>query len=445
MNWSRYFLVALALLVSGPHIIRAQLPAARNRGLNPPALIGSVESAGGRFYASLANTDATREFRGTARISIGSSDQQSETAKIEFTLAPQESRLFPLDSRGVSGNRYTLAVYDQAGSLIILKNAPVKSVTDISLIAPPPTPAAPTPAAAELSGAKGVTVKARLVAGRSSKPQSGEIKAPAAEQPSQAQIAEIEAQVAEQLSQPTVATLKVLSGKLSRRRQGAEIKAPAAERPSQPQGGEIEAPVSDETGPAALSFEITAPSPIINATLSVSAKGFAERQAVTVRSSASVEFKLPDDFNEPKINYTLTDATGRALTTGELKLEELRMEDSVSVTDVNLNRLSYTPGESAHITMTLEGRSPHGYRLEVTAKNEDEAILLRDSRTGVYHQGRSIQEFRIEIPSEAKGAITLEFKVFGNLTKKLFASGAREIPVIEAQDKEISIDNRSLL
>jgi hypothetical protein len=205
------------------------------------------------------------------------------------------------------------------------------------------------------------------------------------------------------------------------------VKPAAVEQPKLPQGAEVETPVSDDPGSIVLVFDIVAPTPIINASLNVRANDFKERQTITVQGSAAAEFKLPDDFNEPKIAYTFTDASGKTLIAGELDFEALRMEDSVRISEVKLDQDSYAPGQSAQIVMTLEGNSPYGYFLEVTVRDQNGAILLDDSRRGVYNKGKSIQEFRVEIPAEAKGVVVVEFKAFGNLTRKLFDSGSRDL------------------
>jgi hypothetical protein len=84
--------------------------------------------------------------------------------------------------------------------------------------------------------------------------------------------------------------------------------------------------------------------------------------------------------------------------------------------------------------MTLEGRSPTGYLLEVTAKDENGTLLLNESRKGIFSKGKSFQEFQVEIPAEAHGAIGVEFKASGNLTKKLFDSGTRDLIINDTQD-----------
>jgi hypothetical protein len=412
---------------------------------------GSVESVGGRLRVSLTNTGGAQEFRGAAQVSIDVPGRQSEVARFEFTLAPQESRLFPLDSQGAAGDHYTLSIHERAGTLILLKNAPINRGGEAEpAVAPPPapTPSAPaSPPSAAQTSATGLTVKARLAAGRSRPSTGAEIKPPA-ERASQPQGREInivvtapaaatEATAPEQPSGPQVAAInKKRSAKFARRGKSEEIKPLVAQQPASTPAGEVEEPISDEPTSIALVFDITAPSPIINGSLSVSANGFNSRQAINIQGAGHAQFELPDDFNGSKINYTLTDASGKTLIAGEFDFEALRMEDSVRVSEVKFDRESYSPGQSARIVMTLEGRSPYGYLLEVTAKDENGSTLINESRKGIYSKGKSIQEFHVEIPTEANGAIGVEFKAYGVLIKKLFDSGTRDIIVGDNQDNK---------
>lgn len=443
MNRFLYLLMALA---AGALAVCAQTAADHKR----PVVDGSVESAGGRLRISLTNTDSAREFRGEAQVSIDAANRQSEVTRFEFTLAPQESRLFPLDSQGAAGDHYTLSIHERAGTLILLKNAPINrgAEAEPAVVSPPaPTPTAPAPPASTAqTSATGLTVKARLAAGRPDQAQRAEIKAPA-DRPSQphgretnivvvpaAPTVATEATAPEQPNEQRAAVIKKPSAKIARRGRSAEITPLTVERPASPPAGEVEAPISDEPTSMVLVLDVTAPSPIINANLSVSAKGFNGRQTITIQGMGSAEFKLPDEFDGPKINYTLTDASGKTLIAGEFDFEALRMEDSVRVSEVKFDRESYGPGQSARIVMTLEGRSTYGYLLEVTAKDENGSILLNESRKGIYSKGKSIQEFQIEIPAEARGAIGMEFKASGNLTKKLFDTGTRDIIINDTQD-----------
>jgi len=447
MNRFLYLLMALAV---GALAVYAQTAGDHKR----PVVDGIVESVGGRLRVSLTNSDADREFRGAAQVSIDAPGRQSEVSRFEFTLAPQESRLFPLDSQGASGDHYTISIHERAGTLILLKNAPIKrgAEAEPAVVNPPapnplaPTPPAPTPPASPAqTNATGLTVKARLAAARprplpgaerASQPQGRDaniVVVPGAptlsteEQPSGLQLAAIN---------------KKRSAKFARRGKSDEIKPLAAQPPDSTQAGEVEAQISDEPPLMALVFDITSPSPIINASLSVRMKGFNARQAITIKGAGSAEFDLPDDLEDPKINYTLTDAFGKTLIAGEFDFEALRMEDSVRVSEVKFDRESYTPGQSARVVMTLEGRSQHGYLLEVTAKDENASILLNETRKGIYSNGKSIQEYQFVIPSETTGAIAFEFKAFGSLTKKLFETGTRDLIISDNQDDKVDNSSR---
>ena len=291
--------------------------------------------------------------------------------------------------------------------------------------------------------ATGLTVKARLAAAR---PRPS----PGAERASQPQGREANIVVVpaaptvttdvtapEQPSGPEVAAInKKRSAKSARRGKSEEIKPLAAQQPTSTPADKVEEPISDEPTSIALVFDITAPAPIINASLSVSTIGFNRQQAVNIQGAGRAQFELPDDFSGQKINYTLTDASGKTLIAGEFDFESLRNEDSVRVSEVKFDRESYTPGQSARIVMTLEGRSPYGYLLEVTAKDENGSFLINESRKGNYSNGKSIQEFQFEIPAEAHGGIAVEFKAFGSLTKKLFETGTRDLIISDNQDNK---------
>src|SRR5262245_36084167 len=160
------FLYLLIALVAAALTVGAQTAADHKQ----PAVDGVVESVGGQLRVGLTNTDSAREFRGTAQVSIDAPGRLSEVARFEFTLAPQESRLFPLDSQGTAGDHYTLSIHERAGTLVLLKNAPINRgaeaawtvVTPQAFTLPAPAP----PASTAQAVAKGLTVKARLAAGR---------------------------------------------------------------------------------------------------------------------------------------------------------------------------------------------------------------------------------------------------------------------------------------
>jgi len=100
---------------------------------------------------------------------------------------------------------------------------------------------------------------------------------------------------------------------------------------------------------------------------------------------------------------------------------------------LTFDRPAYTRGESARVVIELQGDAPRGYRMNLTVKDGGGNLLVKDERRGSSNQGKSRQEFSIEIPRSAPGPIIVEYQVFGGQTGALFDSGSREI-VIEAQN-----------
>jgi hypothetical protein len=184
-----------------------------------------------------------------------------------------------------------------------------------------------------------------------------------------------------------------------------------------------------DNDPFVLAFEVASPKPLLNATFSISAKGLQERKPINVQGRVNIEFKLPDEFDDRKVNYTLTDATGRVVARGEADLDQLLTDDFISVNEVKLDRPAYALGESAHVILMLQGGSKHGYRLEVTARDGRGNTFFRDSRKGVSEGGKSLQEFAVTLPRETAGPIVFEYKVYDAETGTLFDSGEREIAI----------------
>jgi hypothetical protein len=369
MNRFQQVLAVLILMVASAPI-SAQQASSQNQSANPGGLVGGVESVGGRLQLNLTNTDPAREFRGTVHVSLGSPAQQAEAARLTLVLAPQETRLIPIGVSAASGGQCTLNIYNQAGALVYFKTAPIQLVaeTDLAAANSASVKAAASAAAPNTSNAEGIQVRARLLGG------------------------------------------------------------PAAA----PFGGEAEFPAESEENQLLLIFDLTAPAPLIEANLVLRAKGFQHSKAVTIKGQASAEFRLPAEFNEQKLAYTLTDKMGRVLRRGEADLERLAQEDYVSVRELKLDRAVYAPGEMARVEVVLQGDSSRGYRLEVTANDGSGAVLLQDQRKGVNVSGKSSQEFALELPPEVKAPIFFKFKVYGGQTGRLFDSGQREIRLAQA-------------
>jgi hypothetical protein len=201
---------------------------------------------------------------------------------------------------------------------------------------------------------------------------------------------------------------------------------------------DAELPTPDQVEPFLLTFEFGSDTPVKDASFTLSAKGFQRRQPITIEGSAALEFKLPETLSERKLSYTLTSATGQALAGGEVDLDQLTASDAASVGALTFDRPAYTPGESARVVIELQGDATGGYRMNLTVKDGGGNLLVKDERRGSNDQGKSKQEFSIEIPREAHGPIIVEYQVFGGQTGALFDSGSREIVLSEAQNDKSS-------
>jgi hypothetical protein len=197
---------------------------------------------------------------------------------------------------------------------------------------------------------------------------------------------------------------------------------------------DAELPTTDQAEPFLLTIEIESDTPVKNAAFTISAKDFQRRQTITIEGRAALEFKLPDTLSKRKLNYTLTSATGQTLASGEVDLDQLTASDAVSVGALTFDRPAYTRGESARVVFELQGDAPHGYRMNLTVKDGGGNLLVKDERRGSSKQGKSRQEFSIEIPRSAPGPIIFEYQVFGGQTGALFDSGTREIVLNETQN-----------
>ena len=165
----------------------------------------------------------------------------------------------------------------------------------------------------------------------------------------------------------------------------------------------------------------------INSTSRHNAKGFQQRQSVNVQGRLNVEFKLPDELEERKISYLLTNAAGQVMARGETDLDQLLTDDYISVSEVKLDRPAYALGETARVTVSLQGGAQRSFRLEVTVKDGRGNIFFRDSRKGANEGGKSNQDFAVNLPRETPGPLIFEFKLYEAETGTLFDSGEREI------------------
>src|SRR5262249_7073241 len=91
------------------------------------------------------------------------------------------------------------------------------------------------------------------------------------------------------------------------------------------------------------------------------------------------------------------------------------------------------PGESARITLLLEGKSRHGFRLEVSAKDGQSQPIFREQKVVGADEKADSLEFAVSIPAGASAPVIFEVKIFDSETGLLFDSGERQIPMINAK------------
>ncbi len=367
----RNLILLLSVLTAGPQSVFAK--PLRTFAYQSSLLVGSVENNDGRLRLVLTN-NSPQQFRGTCRLSLGSDSDQKEIGQVMLILPPQETVLLQLNNATPSGQQYTLAIYDQKGVRRFFKIAPIRQVSD-------PTPAqsiAVTPVP-QIKPAHAKSTTPLLPVNNSS--------------------------VAASETEDII-------------RAASQVQVQARLLASE-----------ESAAFFVLSLEFRTQRPIKEAKIAIVAGKIKQNKPVSIYSQAQVEFKLPEQLETEQISYTLTGKDGRVLAKGELDLQQLMTDGVVIANDIRTDRSSYEPGENARITLLLEGKSQHGFRLEVSAKDGQSQTIFRDQKTIGADDKVDSQEFTISIPANASAPIFFEFKIFDSETGLLFDSGEREIPM----------------
>ena len=373
------FLLLLTALAAGTQPASAKHPTQNNSDAivkARPSLSGGIENNRGQIRLNLTNNSA-REFRGAGVIGIGSNTEQNEIGQLALTLPPQETLVLQLSGVAPSGNQFSLKVFDQNGALVYYTIAPIKNVSDS------------TPAILVTLSPVSKRGSATVPSGKPSSPLPDDTL-PANNPNGAMAMAEV--------------TIKgrLLAGQ-------------------------------SENDPFVVAFEMTAVRPVSDATLSLTLGKHKDSKPVSIKRDLTVEFKLPDQLDGERISYELTAKNGRVIAKGELGLDQLMAEDSVTVTDIRTDKSSYDLGESVQVTALLEGKSPHGYRLEVLAKDGQGVVFFQDQYQTNADNQTNTQGFTLTLPREMTSPVVLEFKLFDAETGLLFDSGEREIPVNNAK------------
>lgn len=181
----------------------------------------------------------------------------------------------------------------------------------------------------------------------------------------------------------------------------------------------------------AIFFELRARKPLLRAKMTIRAGKFSESKPVSIDPASTLQFQLPGGEAFEKVDYSLTDAGGREIVSGSIALDQLMDDDAVTVLDVRTHQPSYTIGETARLTVMLEGRSSSGYRLEVVMRDYNGLKMFVDQRSGDGQTALTPQEFVFILPTEAQRPLIFEYKVFNPESGLLFDSGEFEIPVVD--------------
>jgi len=370
-------LVGAALVAGTPSVLSHSRSAGRAAIQNQAqtqraSLNGWLENNDGRLRLVVSNNSPS-EFHGTARISLGGSEEQKEIGMVSLKLPGQEISLLQITGASPSGDHYALAIYDQHGVRLFFRIAPLRSASD-------PTPAIPI-----------VITPVQQPAAKSAANTSTGNNAPI---PATARAVEF----------AKVAT-------------GIQVKARVLA------GNE-----SSES--FILSFELRAQRPIAYATLSIAAAKLKEQKPVSINLHSQVDFKLPDSLESNTVNYTITSKEGILLAKGELDLNVLMAEDSVTVNDIRLDRQSYQAGDTVRLTVVTEGKAQAGYKLEVSVRDAQSQIIFSDQKVIGADETANSFEFLITLPNKISAPAIFEFRILDAETGLMFDSGEREISIV---------------
>jgi hypothetical protein len=336
------------------------------------SLTANLESSGTQYLLTLDN-NSEREFRGSARLSLGKDGHHTEAGQVALVLPPNDTKALLLKAIQASGDQYLLQIFDQQGTLVFYKVALVRPVTSATLsnvesvsLSTSTSPAAPT-------RATNTTI------------QSSAVKEPL---PPEVQI------------KP-----RLIAG-------------------------------AQDNDPFVISFELAANKAIFEAKFDILIGKTNQNKPVNLNKHAILEFKLPEYLDSNQITYKLTRKDGSVIAEGTTDLDKLFADDHVTVADIRTDRVAYSPGETARVTVALEGISPHGFKLEVIARDYVGKTFYTHTAHGGPGEEVKEKEFALLLPGDVKGPVIFEFKVSDGETGLLFDSGEREIAVKETKSTE---------
>ena len=331
------------------------------------ALVASLENHNGQYLLNLTN-NTERELRGVAHLSLGTDKTQTEVGQLSIIVPANETKLYLLKGLVAQGEFYTLRLYNPEKALLFYKIAAVRRVSDAILTQ------AETVA---LSGEGNTTNHASATA--------APVAIPAVSQtlPNEIQI-----------------KLRVVAG-------------------------------AEPDDMFQIAFELSGQRSLFDATLQFALGTTKATKPVSINRQAVVEFNVPSEVGDGKITYVLTRKDGSIAAQGETTLDKLFADDSITVSDIRTDKTGYAPGETARLTIVLEGGSKEGYRLEITAHDVQDSQFFSTVLYGKGGEKAGEQPLQLSLPNDLKERVVVKFRLYDAANNALFDSGEREITISE--------------
>ena len=329
------------------------------------ALIASLENQNGQYLLSLTN-NTERELRGSARLGLGTDSAQTDIGQLSVVVPANETKLYLLKGLTEQGEFYTLRLYSNEKALLFYKIAAVRRVS-LGTLSQAET--------VSLSGASNTSNNAPSVS------------APAAI-PAVSQSVPDEIQV----------KVRVAAG-------------------------------AEPDDPFQIAFELSGQRSLFDATLQFTLGATKATKPVSINRQAVVEFKVPSDVGDGKITYVLTRKDGSIVTQGETTLDKLFLDDVITVSDIRTDKTGYAPGETARLTIVMDGGSKEGYRLEVSAHDAQDSQFFSTVLYGKGGEKAGEQPLQLSLPNDAHERVIVKFKLYDAANNALFDSGERELTI----------------
>jgi hypothetical protein len=327
------------------------------------AMAVTLENRNGQYLLSFTN-NTEHELRGYARLSLGTDGAQSEMGQLPVLIPANETKLYLLKGLTVRGEFYTLRLYNSNQAMLFYKMTTVRRVSD------------GVPAQAEA-----VILNGHSQSITNSTPTIAPAVVPAVSQPAPDEIQ-------------------------------VKIRLAAGAQPNDP---------------LVVAFEISSQRSLFDATLQMALGSTKATKPVSINRQAIVEFNAPPEVGDGKLTYALLRKDGSVAVQGETSLDKLFSDDVITVSDIRTDKTGYAPGETARLTIVLEGHAPEGYRLEITAHDAQDNQFFSTVLYG--KEDMREQPLLLSLANDAAERVVLKFKLYDASNNALFDSGEREITV----------------